>query len=73
MQLNIAGDQVLVWFNRKAEAQDARLPEGEWSVGLVSDDQAEVTVAEGKTVLPPRSVLALVRPPEGQVDSNPQE
>ncbi|MGB3026596.1 glycogen debranching protein GlgX [Paradevosia shaoguanensis] len=73
MQLNIAGDQVLVWFNRKAEAQEARLPEGEWSVGLVSDDQAEVTVAEGKTVLPPRSVLALVRPPEGQVDSNPQE
>ena len=62
MHLNISGDEVLVWFNRHTETIEAQLPEGEWSIGLISDDKAEIAVADGKVGLPARSVLALVRP-----------
>jgi hypothetical protein len=31
-------------------------------VGLISDDKAEIAIADGKVGLPARSVLALVRP-----------
>ena len=67
MQLATPKDEVLVWFNRKAEPVPARLPEGGWTVGLCSDETADVEVVDGGVTLPARSVLALVRPaPEGQ-------
>jgi glycogen operon protein len=62
MHLNISGDEVLVWFNRHTDTVEAQVPEGEWSVGLISDDKAEIAIADGKVGLPARSVLALVRP-----------
>jgi glycogen operon protein len=62
MHLNISGDEVLVWFNRHTDTVEAQLPEGEWSVGLISDDKAEIAIADGKVGLPARSVLAMVRP-----------
>jgi glycogen operon protein len=64
MWLRLSGDTVLVWFNRRVETVTAQLPKGAaaWVVGLVSDDTAEVEIAEdGQTAtLPPRSVVALV-------------
>jgi glycogen operon protein len=60
MLLSIAGDTVLVWFNRRMEAVAAKLPAGAWQVGLNSDDKAEVTISAGTVTLPPRSVLALI-------------
>ena len=62
MHLDIGGDEVIVWFNRRAEEVRAGLPEHEqgWSVALVSDDKAEVAPEDGAVVLPPRSVLVLV-------------
>jgi glycogen operon protein len=64
MQLHIGGDEVLVWFNRRAEDVEARLPpHGKgWSVSLVSDDRAEAPIEpDGSAVkLPPRSVVVLV-------------
>ncbi|WP_338720096.1 glycogen debranching protein GlgX [Devosia sp. XK-2] len=65
MQLRHKDDEVLVWFNRRIEPVVARLPEGEWAVGLQSDDSAEVQFTEGTATLPPRSVVALVRPKVG--------
>jgi glycogen operon protein len=62
MHLNIAGDEVLVWCNRHTGVIDAQLPQGEWAVGLVSDDKAAITIGGGKVRLPARTVLALVRP-----------
>jgi hypothetical protein len=63
MWLRLAGDAVLVWFNRRVETVTARLPKAAipWAVGLVSDDTAEVEIAEdgGSVALPPRSVVAL--------------
>ena len=64
MQLATANDEVLVWFNRRTDAVEAKLPEGIWAIGIVSDDTAEVAFKAGRVRLPPRSVLALVR---GQV------
>jgi len=62
MQLREKADEVLVWFNRRAEPVVARLPEGEWVVGLQSDDSAAVPLTQGTATLMPRSVVALVRP-----------
>jgi glycogen operon protein len=62
MHLNMADDEILIWFNRRAEAMPLVLPQGEWSVGLTSDDKSEIAIADGKTTLPARSVMALVRP-----------
>jgi glycogen debranching enzyme len=71
MHLATADDEVLVWFNRRIEAVDARLPPGPWAIGLVSDDQAAVTFKADRVRVPGRSVLALIR---GQVPpSKPQE
>jgi glycogen operon protein len=61
MHLRTADDEVLVWFNRHAEAHPAQLPDGAWEVGLLSDDQATAPIADGAITLPPRSVVALVR------------
>ena len=61
-----------MWFNRHAETKPARLPEGTWQVGFVSDDQEPLPIADGAVTLPPRSVVALLRaqiPP----DKNPNE
>ncbi len=62
MQLRHKDDEVLVWFNRRVEPVVTRLPEGDWAVGIKSDDGAEVPFTEGTATLPPRSVVALVRP-----------
>jgi glycogen operon protein len=67
MHLRTHDDEVLVWFNRRIDAVEARLPEGNWAIGLISDDSAEVAFKGGTVRLPARSVLALVRgqmPPE---------
>ena len=62
MQLATTDDALLVWFNRRAEPVDARLPEGPWEVGFVSDEGASPQVdEEGRVTIPARSVLALVR------------
>jgi glycogen debranching enzyme len=55
-------DEVLVWFNRRIEPVVAHLPEGEWSIGIKSDDSLDVPLTGGTATLPPRSVVALVRP-----------
>jgi glycogen operon protein len=78
MELNSGDDHILVWFNRRAEPVTARLPPGGWTIGLVSDDRAEVTFSDGTVVLPPRSVLALVpgetpRPQPKPVETPPPE
>ena len=64
MQLKTADDEVLVWFNRHAEAVLAVLPPGEWVVGLLSDDKTPALFTGSTIFLPSRSVVALVR---GQV------
>ncbi|HTM78663.1 MAG TPA: glycogen debranching enzyme GlgX, partial [Devosia sp.] len=61
MHLRSKDDEVLVWFNRRAEPVVARLPEGHWVVGIASDNTAEVVFSEGTATLTPRSVVALVR------------
>lgn len=61
MHLRNKDDEVLVWFNRRSEPVVARLPEGGWAVGILSDHTASVAVAEGTATLVPRSVVALVR------------
>jgi len=63
MHLHDKGDDVLVWFNRRSEPVVARLPEGDWAVGIQSDDTFDIGFSEGTATLPPRSVVALVRPP----------
>ncbi|ODT76500.1 MAG: glycogen debranching enzyme GlgX [Pelagibacterium sp. SCN 64-44] len=60
MLLRHKDDTVLVWFNRRIEPVVAHLPEGEWSLGIVSDDLGEVAFSERTVVLPPRTVVALV-------------
>ena len=63
MWLEIAGDEVLAWFNRRAEPVVAKLPEHEkgWAVALVSDVASQELAVEDESVtLPPRSVVALV-------------
>ncbi|WP_323013934.1 glycogen debranching protein GlgX [Devosia sp.] len=60
MLLRYKDDAVLVWFNRRIEPVVAHLPEGEWSLGIVSDDLGEVSFSERTVVLPPRTVVALV-------------
>ncbi len=61
MHLRHKDDEVLVWFNRRVEPVVARLPEGGWQVGILSDATANVPVADGTATLSPRSVIALVR------------
>lgn len=61
MHLRNKDDEVLVWFNRRAEPVVARLPEGNWAVGIESDNMATVAVSDGTATLTPRSVVALVR------------
>jgi glycogen operon protein len=61
MQVATTGDEVLVWFNRHAEEKQARLPEGQWAVGFVSDEKEDLPIADGAITLPPRSVVALLR------------
>ncbi len=61
LHLRHKDDDVLIWFNRRIEPVVARLPEGDWAVGIQSDDTAQVPFTEGTVTLPPRSVVALVR------------
>jgi glycogen debranching enzyme len=71
MQLRSTTDEVLVWFNRHAEAANAVLPGDEWVIGLLSDDKSVPSITGPMIVLPPRSVVALLR---GQVPGKePQE
>ncbi|WDR03871.1 hypothetical protein PSQ19_07500 [Devosia algicola] len=61
MQLRTKDDEVLVWFNRRAENRSTQLPDGDWVVGLQSNVGDAVAVSDGAIELPARSVLALVR------------
>ena len=61
MQLATPKDEVLVWYNRRVETVPAKLPEGQWSIGLVSDDTAETPISGNTLILPARGVVALVR------------
>jgi glycogen debranching enzyme len=63
MHLRHKDDEVLVWFNRRAEPVVARLPEGNWAVGIQSDDTVEIAVSDGTATLSARSVVALLREP----------
>ena len=75
MQLKTADDEVLVWFNRHADAAPAHLPEGAWQVGFVSDEKEDLPMADGVITLPPRSVVALLRaqvPPDKPAEVPPE-
>ncbi|UJW86877.1 glycogen debranching protein GlgX [Devosia sp. SL43] len=61
MHLRHKDDEILVWFNRRVEPVVARLPEGDWAVGVLSDNMATVVLSEATATLTPRSVVALVR------------
>ncbi|MOA68298.1 hypothetical protein D3C78_1958510 [compost metagenome] len=61
MHLRNKDDEVLVWFNRRADPVIARLPEGKWAVGILSDNTASVAFSQSTATLTPRSVVALVR------------
>lgn len=80
MHLRTPSDEVLVWFNRRIELVHARLPPGDWRVGLVSDPDVEPNTEGWVVDLPPRSVVALVRatlpgnaPSEVPATPQPQE
>jgi glycogen operon protein len=61
MHLRTATDEVLVWFNRHAEGVQAILPPGPWAIGLISDDKTPAAFTGNTLLLPPRSVVALLR------------
>ena len=61
MHLRHKDDEVLVWFNRRAEPVVTHLPEGDWQVGILSDNTASVAIADGIATLTPRSVVALLQ------------
>ncbi|MGB3336220.1 MAG: glycogen debranching protein GlgX [Devosia sp.] len=61
MHLRHKDDEVLVWFNRRTEPVVARLPDGGWDVGILSDSTTSVALTDGTATLTPRSVVALVR------------
>ncbi len=65
MHLRHRSDEVLVWFNRRVEPVVAHLPEGDWTVGIQSDNTGRVQISNGTATLSPRSVIVLVRP-EGE-------
>jgi len=48
----------------------ARLPEGYWTVGLLSDDKAVLPLADRAATLPPRSVVVLLK---GQIPPSKPE
>jgi len=63
MHLSIADDEVLVWFNRRAERALVRLPTlaAGWTIGMLSEGDAEtVLTSPDAALLPPRSVVALL-------------
>ncbi|HEY8574895.1 MAG TPA: glycogen debranching protein GlgX [Devosia sp.] len=62
MHLHNKEDEVVVWFNRRVEPVVARLPQGEWMIGIVSDPGTEIVLRDGTATLGPRSVVALIRP-----------
>jgi len=62
MHLRYKDDEVLIWFNRRIDMVDAKLPEGDWVVGIQSDPYAEVAISNGVARISQRSVVALVRP-----------
>jgi glycogen debranching enzyme len=70
MRLQTADEDLIVWFNRRIEPVLGRLPQGYWTLGLVSDDKAVVPLADGAVTLPPRSVVVLVK---AQIPENPPE
>ncbi|MEO6014341.1 MAG: glycogen debranching protein GlgX [Devosia sp.] len=74
MHVRTVDDEVLVWFNRHAEAVLAVLPPGDWQIGLLSDDKAGAAFTGSTLFLPPRSVVALIRAqvPSEKVHEVPQ-
>ena len=76
MQLKTVDDEVLVWFNRHADAAPAHLPDGGWVVDFVSDEKEDLPVADGMITLPARSVVALIRaqvPPDKPNEVPPEK
>jgi glycogen operon protein len=61
MHLRTANDEVLVWFNRHAESVQAMLPPGHWATGFISDDKSPAAFTGKTLLLPPRSVVALLK------------
>ncbi len=70
MRLQTSDEDLIVWFNRRIEPVLGRLPQGYWTLGLVSDDKAVVPLADGAVTLPPRSVVVLVK---AQIPQTPPE
>lgn len=62
MHLKHKDDEVLIWFNRRIDTVSAVLPEGKWVVGIDSDPDTAITIADGRVQVGARTVLALVRP-----------
>jgi len=63
MHLSVADDEVLVWFNRRAERALVRLPTlaAGWTIGMLSEgDEETVLTSPDAALLPPRSVVALL-------------
>ncbi len=79
MRLRTTQEDLIVWFNRRMDPVLARLPEGHWQVGLLSDDKAVLPLADRAATLPPRSVVVLLKaqiPPEKPQEApvtDPQE
>ncbi|MBN9316517.1 MAG: glycogen debranching protein GlgX [Devosia sp.] len=77
MRLQTADEDLIVWFNRRIDPVLARLPEGYWTVGLLSDDKAVLPLADRAATLPPRSVVVLLKgqipPSKPEVPPQPQE
>jgi glycogen operon protein len=71
MHLRTEDDEVLVWFNRHAEAVLASMADDDWVVGLQSDDATPAVITGRTVLLPPRSVVALVRDAAGS-DTEPE-
>jgi len=61
MRLQTPEEDLIVWFNRRIDPVLARLPEGYWRVGLLSDDKAVLPLADRAATLPPRSVVVLLK------------
>lgn len=64
MLLHDAGEMLLVWLNRLREPVGVTLPADQHdtlAIALVSAIDAEVAIADGGLILPPRSVVVLTR------------
>jgi glycogen debranching enzyme len=62
MFLHEAGETMLVWFNRRREEVEVKLPQqngNAFKVILVSDDTVQISVTGDTLIVPPRCVVVL--------------